>query len=784
MKYYKFLLVVAVILFCNGISAQNAMYKWRTHLAYNNTNQIAMAKDKVYAISNGALFSVTKNDKHIETYSKANGLNDNNVVCIAHSQKHGKLLVAYENGNIDFIADNGQIVNFPYVYRANINAGKELNNVLFDGDFAYLSYPFGIIKWSMHKMEVADTYFIGENGAFVDVKSLSLSDGYFYAVAANKIYKAYSGSNLLNFANWNLMTDVPEPAIPNIKAISYDSKLYLLKNNGNVYVLSNDFWENFPAYSGVTGIYANDNALFVIYNNVVSCSKSPQSIPFGSSVAMAVYDGSTSKIWAAAGNSGVVLSSLTATEDSFKPNGPAINECRKIKYSQERLYFVPSGVWITDIPGESGNVMIFENNEWKNIYQHEIESALGGTCIALVDIEIDRYDKTHFWAASFKSGIYEFRKDKPFFLHNSTTSNNKIEASSGNHYVDNLLLDSYSRLWFTNRAKIKCLEPDPDGPGHMTGDVINFTHLDANNILVPSHLAALSPNENIKLVTERTHMGGNPATFFFFDDNGTPDYDKDDRTKGRTGFYDQEGKSFSTIYIRGVAMDKKNNAVWAGTDVGPIILPNPQNFFNDNYTISRIKIPRNDGTGLADYLLDGQYVLCIKIDGENRKWIGTENSGVYLVSDDGVETIHHFTSENSPLLSNVVYDVGIHEKTGEVFFATARGIVSFQSDAIPPSPDKPFDNLHAYPNPVRPGYLANGGLITITGLGSENSDLTIVKIVDTAGNLVYEDARKGGMVTWDGRRKSGDIVSTGVYIAICTTKDGKHHATTKILIVN
>jgi len=50
--------------------------------------------------------------------------------------------------------------------------------------------------------------------------------------------------------------------------------------------------------------------------------------------------------------------------------------------------------------------------------------------------------------------------------------------------------------------------------------------------------------------------------------------------------------------------------------------------------------------------------------------------------------------------------------------------------------------------------------------------------------LVFEDKSKGGMVTWNCKRRGGVTVSTGVYIAICVTKDGKHHATTKILIVN
>jgi len=795
MKYSKFLLAVAISLFCGNLSAQNVMYKWRTHLAYNNTSQIAMTKDKVYAVSDGALFSVTKSDKHIETYSKVNGLSDNSIVFIAYSQKHGEMLVAYQNGNIDFVADNGQIMNFPDIYRANLNASKELNDVLFDGDFAYLSYPFGIVKWSMRNMEVAETYYIGLNNSFVDVKSLSILDNYFYAVAANKIYKApASGSNLVNFANWQVLTDDIELGTPNIKAISYNSKLYLLKNNGKVHTLNNDIWQS-DVYSGVTNLCTNDNTLFVIANNVVTCSSLPQNITFGVPIKMAIYDNSQSKIWMAAGESGVALSNLTASETQFfKPNGPAINSCRKIKYSQERMFFVPGSRWILG-ENKQGNVMIFENNMWKNIYKHEIENAtrnIAGKivpCFDLVDIEVDRSDKTHFWAASFNSGIYEFRNDKPFLLYNSENSGvEKIGTNMSLHLINNLFLDNNSRLWFSNaggtRSIIKYLEPDPDGAGPLRGEVKDLFYQAAKNINTPGNLVVLPKNPNIKFLTALRRDNSMPAGILAFDDNGTPSDVNDDRVIFVDKFSDQDEKIINAYFFRCATMDKNRNTLWIGTHIGPILLPEPQNIFNHpNYTILRVKIPRNDGTGLADYLLDGQDILCITTDGANRKWIGTNGNGVFLVSDDGTRTIYHFTSENSPLLANIVYDIGINEKTGEVFIATDRGLISFQSDATE-EPEKPFDNLHAYPNPVRPEHLAKGIPITITGIGSRDSGVTIVKIVDTAGNLVYETLAKGGMATWDGRRKGGAIVSTGVYIAICTTKDGKYHATTKILIVN
>jgi len=145
------------------------------------------------------------------------------------------------------------------------------------------------------------------------------------------------------------------------------------------------------------------------------------------------------------------------------------------------------------------------------------------------------------------------------------------------------------------------------------------------------------------------------------------------------------------------------------------------------------------------------------------------------LSPNGQTTIHHFTVENSPLLSNNILSIVINDKTGEVFFGTGNGIISYQSDAI--EGGDTFDNVHAYPNPVRENYH---GLVSITGLIANS----IIKITDVNGHTIFETTSNGGIATWDGTRKNGDRVATGIYIVICLSNDGKQYATTKILFIN
>ena len=208
---------------------------------------------------------------------------------------------------------------------------------------------------------------------------------------------------------------------------------------------------------------------------------------------------------------------------------------------------------------------------------------------------------------------------------------------------------------------------------------------------------------------------------------------------------------------------------------GVAVFYSPDRVFEDgaNYDAQQILVPRNDGSGLADILLETEVVTAITIDGANRKWIGTERAGTFLLSPDGIEELAHFTEDNSPLLSNNVNSITINSD-GEVFFGTASGIISYRGTATPP-PTSGSD-VYAYPNPVRENYT---GLIAIKGLANNS----IVKITDSYGNLAYQTVSEGGQAVWDGYNFDGHRAATGVYFVFATTDDGSEKVVTKILMI-
>ena len=257
-----------------------------------------------------------------------------------------------------------------------------------------------------------------------------------------------------------------------------------------------------------------------------------------------------------------------------------------------------------------------------------------------------------------------------------------------------------------------------------------------------------------------------------FNDNGTIDDISDDLVKVLNSSAGQGNIPGSNVYAFATDQDGE---VWVGTDKGIGVFYSPENIFisGTNYDAQHILVPHNDGSGLADYLLETELVTAIAVDGDNRKWIGTERAGIFLFSEDGLEQIHQFTSDNSPLLSNNIISISITDD-GEVFIGTSNGIISYKGTATPPNP--PGTKVYAYPNPVRENYT---GLIAIKGLENKS----FIKITDTYGNLVYQTKSEGGQAVWDGNNFDGEHVATGIYMVFAVTTDKTEKVVTKILVV-
>lgn len=774
----KLLLILLTLSVVHCTYSQSAIGSWKTHISYTNISQITQSQDKIYGISTGALFSVGKNDNIIETYSKTYGLNDNNIHIIEYSDFNNLLFIAYNNSNIDLMTEYGDIVNISDIYRKNMSGSKQINHIYFYNNYAYLACDFGITILDLDKQEFTETYIIGEAGSTEKVIKTCIQNSDIYALTENNILIGNTSNNLINYQNWNKL-QLPEPTEKNIDMYLIQNDIYLLKTNNILYKYTNNSWTKYK--SAIKNITVSNDAIFLTdtTNQISMIDNQTENIIAENSID-ALFDKSKNTVWFF---SNYVLTSKNLTDETynyFVPNGPESNTSWRLKYSNGRIFSIPGGRWATNYYTPA-SLSIYENNSWKKYDTYYFVSRTETTYDSydLVDIAINPNDNTNFWVASYGVGIYEFRNDELYKFHHCDNSGLNTIFPQGSqkeiyNYIrtDGMTYDDKGNLWILNNAGILIKYIDPNGVYHEIPNNTIVSHKD----LTPQDIIISNKNPNQKIFLMPRYRDTNTSIFYTLDDNGTLDYTGDDKTAAFTKVYDQDNKELSfnaSPLLRSIAQDK-NGVIWIGTTRGVFLINDPAKLFENNFRVYRIKIPRNDGTGLADYLLDTEEIKAIAIDGANRKWIGTASSGIYLVSEDGQETIHHFTTENSPLLSNAIQSIAINEKTGEVFIGTGNGLISYQSDAI--EGGTTFENVRAYPNPVRPEYI---GPITITGL-VEN---TQIRITDVNGNIIYETLSNGGVATWNGCNQSGSRVATGVYFAHCVSANGKQKHITKILIV-
>ena len=779
----KLSIFVILCVFAFPAFSQVEMGKWRTHFAYNSVTKIAQTENKIYAVSDGVLFSVDKLDGNTEIYSKITGLNGTVISVLKYDEANKQLIIGYDNGNIDLLT-NGGIVNIPDFYNKVMTVNKTINRIDIYDNKAYLSCNFGIIVLNLLKREIAETYYIGPNASEVNVVNTAVYGNEIYALTytgtTNKAYRLYkaslNNSNLVNYENWNEVQNLPGSGT-DFQDIASFAGTFFIQSDWKLYRLEqNNTWSLFSLPgndAAMPGISVSRNKMMVANerNNVYIIDENLNIVHLQHVVQYAregVYDPTNGTYWFAAGTEGAVsYNSNTNFREQFKPEGPAVNTPWNMTFAGEKLFVVPGGRW--SAPNQNpGYVMIYERGSWSNISYSEIELQTGRRPVDFMNVAVDPFDDTRFFVTSFYTGLYEFRNNEFYKWYNYTNSTIEgLNATPNDMRLDGAVFDSKGNLFFANCYKLSPIKV-------LTKDNVWMQLDDYGFGVVPTwgRILISNKNENRKwMLAVRSTQG-----IAVVDDGGTLADMTDDRSVFLKSFDDMDnvGEKIVPIYYFSIAQDH-NGVIWVGTDMGPLVFNNVDKVFETGYTCSRIKISRNDGSTQADYLLAEEEVKAIAIDGANRKWLGTANSGIYLMSENGQETIHHFTTDNSPLLSNEILSIAINPVTGEVFIGTGAGLVSYQSDAA--SAGNKFENVYAYPNPVRENF---NGIITITGLVQN----TQVKITDLNGNLICETVSNGSIATWDGKDAFGRKVSTGIYLALCVTEDGIDSIVTKILVIN
>ncbi|GHT37654.1 ABC transporter substrate-binding protein [Bacteroidia bacterium] len=738
--------------------------KWRSYLSYYSTSLVAEGNQYVFAVANGSLYSYEKEDNSLRYYSKENGLGDNQIAAIGFNAGEKAFVVAYSSGNIDLIGEDHTIYNIPFLMNSSSVQDKTINAIFQHNEFAYLSANFGIVVLNVKKREIKESYLLN-----TPVSSIVIYKDEILAATANGILRASLRDNLVNPANWHAFS----PNIPDATAadsvgkicVFQDELCFLVKNKG-IYRQAGNSAQRLLNHASLRGMKAENGKLAAFSASEIYIYSSFSEFDKGSianiSDVSSLKDNTT--FWLAMGEGGLTGIKRTAPNQYQTLVSNVNNDCPKynwdafLKMHNRKLYIAGGGRW-TDRFLRPASVMAYDTDSLKWQNWKDIPGGRDATCIA-----IDPSDENHLFVSTWGEGVFEIKDGETaaHFDHtnsalatifpNSPTSPNYIR-------VEGVTFDKDKNLWMTNsQVASTIVVRKADG----TWAKLNYP--DASNVtLADKILVASNGHKWVNFV--RADKSG----IFVFDDKGTIDDMSDDESHYYSFLSDSQGNIGASEYP--CLTEDKNGEIWIGTNRGPIHIPVPSRGVKGTMACQRIIY--TDEFGSPDYFLKDERVNAIAVDGGNRKWIGTESSGLYLVGEDGTQVINHFTTGNSPLLSDKIQSLAINDFTGEVFIGTDKGLISYMGEATKGSAD--YSNAYAYPNPVRPGYT---GKVIITGL-MDNSN---VKITDARGSLLFEGRSTGGQISWDCRHANGKAVAAGVYLVLSSTPSAAESVVAKIAV--
>lgn len=768
--------------------AQPAIGQWRDHFQYKHTIAVVQGNSDVYCATTSAVFKYNGSTGETERYTKVNALSDVNVQSLGWNSQLNTLVVGYRNGNLDLITQ-GSAVNMSDIKRSSVIGDKGIYCIVGRNDLVYLGCGFGIVVVDLARNEVNDTWFIGPNAAPLQVNGIAFQGDSIYAATGAGLYAAWTGeTNLAAYTNWHKRTDVPGANGKFSAVVSFNNRLTVNRRVSENEVLEQDtiyyfdngwhkmvaagheFYRSLRVSGDGTTLVATGRQIVKQFNTDLQEINYAFDIGGATLAPRDAIARDQGGFWIATDGNGLVNFSSGTAFTKIAPNGPSNNSAYRMSSAKESLYVTtggPSGNWGNQY--RKDGVHYFVDGAWNTTdMSNDPLYATGGNNYAgslndVMPVQVDPEDGNHAFVGSWDDGLVEMRNGHVTGFYGAGNSTlQRFQNSSSDEVatqVGGLAYDEAGNLWVSNSG---CNKPISVRLKNGNWYSMGMGPALGNNLLLADMIVA----ENGYKWVIRPRSAG----LLVFTDNGTPTVPDDDHAVALNTLEGQGKLPSNDVFS--IAEDK-DHQVWVGTGKGVAVFYNPDAIFaNDgNFDAQQILIQQD---GNWQILLETEAVNAIVVDGANRKWLGTQNSGLYLVSADGTEQLAHFTAANSPLPSDNITCLAIDGTTGEVFIGTDQGIVSYRSDATEGS--KTADCTTVFPNPVRETFT---GPVAITGL-VRGSD---VRITDVAGNLVFHTTSLGGQAIWPATDMNGQRVSTGVYLVFSIDPEGTRKCNTKVAVI-
>lgn len=778
MRVICWLIMLFSVLFVNAQVDYTS--EWRDLFSYNQVLALDKSPSSFYALTENAVFSYDYGSSEIQKISSVNGLSGGNTSAINYDEANQVLAIGYETGLLELVTSNGSVKKVVDIENSDISLEKAINSIVSYDNKLLLALEFGIVVYDLLSLEFGDTYFIGENSTSVNVTDVLIQNDKIYATSSDGVYIANLSDNLNDSSNWVKYSDGIYSNLTN-----FNEKVYLTKDKILYEILS-------------------DNSLVVkvtLSSNIIDTSNSELNIALVTNKQAFVYDvdfsliassNSTSynfgsvvlnntDLFIGSGSAGVLSSSISSINDfeEIAPIGPVSNKLFSITVHEKDVWCVYGGIapWFAPLNNKKG-ISHFNGADWVEILYGDPNGV--DKAQDLLHVTVDPENSSKVYVSSWGQvigdvddtdggGVLVIEDNQYLDFWNAVNTNLGINEGLTNITLPDLLTYTSTRIYgtkFDNEGNMWVLNSGvSDGSGFFkkrTKEGVWTSHVSENQGKEYTHLE-IDLQGNIWAGSRNT---------------GLHVYNESLSEKiSMVG----ESQGIPNDNVRCLAVGLDNN-VWIGTASGLVLFSDVDNVFESDVVYPEAVII--DGADGASKLLDGLVINDIKVDGAGNVWFATGSGGVLQTDATGKNTLRGFNIDNSPLPSNNVLSIGIDHESGEVYFGTQNGIVSYNAGVIGYGDE--LTDVYAYPNPV----LKNHSKVTIVGKGSNLPEGTNIKILDVAGSLVYESnalaeqSEYGGKFVWDKRNLAGAKVASGVYIVLLYNADGQQTSSTKIAIVN
>lgn len=775
-------LLILLLAVCSaiGAGAQSFVGNWELFSSFSSPTKIIETPEYVYTLAGTSLSAIDKSTGELQALNALNRLNGNKVTGIWYDRDSKYLFVVYEDYNIDLVYDDGRTINVPDLRDAAITQDKTVNDVDFAHGKAYVGLASGLIIidadhgaiiesniWNKNIYNVAalDDYLVVNcrnegsmwyapiKGSHHDFTTFKTIPGGFNPVSG---MCRLSGTLMLagnyqNLTTFDFAKETPE-------------RKFINSNNVNTYAARSVV----PTSKGAMFFSSNNQLVYVDNEGKVTIS---DSYPQLAGHIVADWSATTKTPWAA---NTAGIGKYSVADNAFaigkaKPKGPSgSNTGRLIQNSDGRILLSTAEVHLTALPLS----LAFNKPTYMDFYDpsNKTFTPISNSILpqSLRSVCLNPHNPNQILAGFRQVGIrvIDAATGKYSVLDSKNTPMPPIPSDQ-----TGLAIDKNGNLWVVmNEGVVRLVkalkgswegEPDPSKWSVLEVKSLNSKH---------STRLALDESKGNVIVT-----GGSLAVVKMPAANepltATTKYQVIDCA------VDEDGASTGDPWIFTEPVVDKNGWIWAPNNQGILVIKDSDKMFDPSYHPMRPKVPRDDGTNLADYLLAQVECFTVAVDENNHKWIGTMGSGIYRVSASGDAILEHITTATSQIPSDDILAVLPSQTNNDVYVGTAAGFAIYHSVSAPAASS--YDEVYAYPNPVTPDYA---GYITITGL----MDNSLVKIADANGNPVFETRSDGGMCVWNGCDSSGHRVRSGVYFVYAsqTGEGATNAAVTKIIVVN